>query len=192
MSIVLSILFLACLIALVVGLIAPKTVIRWGIDEKKTRKNVLKYYGIGAILVFTLFGVANSSEERKKTNIAAAAQVDTAISALEPVSSLSAEKIKVYDEVQAAYYNLTKDQKALVTKGTILAGAKPTIDKFKAEASAKAAEEKAAADAKAAEEKAAADAKVAEEKAAADAKAAEEKAAADAKAAAEAKVAYNT
>lgn len=49
------ILFLVCLICLVIGIIKPRIVVRWGSQEKRNRKNVLKYYGIGLIISFILF-----------------------------------------------------------------------------------------------------------------------------------------
>lgn len=54
--IVLSIL---CLLAIPVGLAQPTWVIKWG--EAKTRKNVMRYYGLGAWFMFTL-GMGCSKE----------------------------------------------------------------------------------------------------------------------------------
>ena len=45
-------LFLVCLVAAIVGIIKPQLVIKWGNTEKRNRKNVLKYYGIGLIVFF--------------------------------------------------------------------------------------------------------------------------------------------
>lgn len=50
-------LFLLCCVALIVGLVRPQAVVRWGAEETRTRKNVLKYYGLGLIASFILFGV---------------------------------------------------------------------------------------------------------------------------------------
>lgn len=50
-------LFLLSFVALIVGLIKPKTVIRWGDVNKKTRKNVLKYFGTLLLVSFVLFGI---------------------------------------------------------------------------------------------------------------------------------------
>lgn len=52
------------LLSLLVGLIKPKWVIRWGEDDNKTRKNVLKYYGLASILFFVL-SVATTPESEK-------------------------------------------------------------------------------------------------------------------------------
>lgn len=60
-----ALLFFVCLIALIIGVIKPQLVIRWGLEEKRNRKSVLKFYGIGVIAMFILFGV--TSEDTKKT-----------------------------------------------------------------------------------------------------------------------------
>lgn len=56
MDILFFLLFLFSFIALIVGMIKPTAVIRWGKLEKRNRKKVLKFYGIGLILFFALFG----------------------------------------------------------------------------------------------------------------------------------------
>lgn len=48
-------LFLFSLLALIIGLIKPSIVIRWG--ENKNRKNVLKYYGLSIILFVILSAI---------------------------------------------------------------------------------------------------------------------------------------
>ena len=58
-------LFFVCLIALIIGIIKPQAVVRWGSEEKRNRKSVLKFYGIGVVAMFILFGV--TSEGTKKT-----------------------------------------------------------------------------------------------------------------------------
>ena len=50
-------LFFICIICVIIGLIKPKFVICWGDDKFKTRKKVLKYYGIGSIIIFILIGI---------------------------------------------------------------------------------------------------------------------------------------
>jgi flagellar biosynthesis GTPase FlhF len=59
------VLFYVCLIALIIGIIKPQVVVRWGAEEKRNRKSVLKFYGIGVIAMFILFGV--TSDNTKKT-----------------------------------------------------------------------------------------------------------------------------
>lgn len=61
-------LFLICFICVIIGFINPKFVIRWGDYERKTRKNVLKYYGTGTIITFLLVGMLGPRVETTKVN----------------------------------------------------------------------------------------------------------------------------
>ena len=54
MTAIFILLFLACIIGLILGLIKPTMVLKWGDLEKRNRKSVLKYYGIGLIVTFIL------------------------------------------------------------------------------------------------------------------------------------------
>ncbi|MBM7623662.1 hypothetical protein [Sporohalobacter salinus] len=54
-----SFLFLFFILGLIIGLIKPKLVIRWGTEEK-TRKEVLKYYGLGLLLYSFLYGIVRA------------------------------------------------------------------------------------------------------------------------------------
>ncbi|KAB2454338.1 hypothetical protein F8160_11080 [Bacillus sp. CH126_4D] len=65
MNTLFALLFFVCLIALIIGIIKPQLVVRWGSEEKRNRKSVLKFYGIGVVATFILFGV--TSEDTKKT-----------------------------------------------------------------------------------------------------------------------------
>ncbi|MFJ8452481.1 hypothetical protein [Bacillus paramycoides] len=65
MNTLFALLFFVCLIALIIGIIKPQLVVRWGAEEKRNRKSVLKFYGIGVIAMFVLFGV--TSDGTKKT-----------------------------------------------------------------------------------------------------------------------------
>lgn len=51
---ILGLLFLACLVALFIGILKPALVIRWGTKEKKNRKTVLKVYGLGLLGLLVL------------------------------------------------------------------------------------------------------------------------------------------
>lgn len=51
MILIATLLFFLSFVALILGLILPRLVIRWGQNEKKTRKRVLLYYG-GALIFF--------------------------------------------------------------------------------------------------------------------------------------------
>jgi len=55
MDILFFLLSFLCFITLIIGIISPKLVIRWGNTENRTRKNVLKFYGLGMLLSFLIF-----------------------------------------------------------------------------------------------------------------------------------------
>lgn len=42
------------LILFMIGMVKPDWVIRWGEEENKTRKNVLKYYGLALVALFAI------------------------------------------------------------------------------------------------------------------------------------------
>lgn len=64
-------LFLVCLICLIAGLIKPSKLMFWKQPVQRTRKNVLKYFGIATIVAFILMGVFNTSNSTKTdTNVA--------------------------------------------------------------------------------------------------------------------------
>lgn len=58
-------LFLLSFICLIIGLIRPKTVIRWGNENQKTRKNALKYFGISFVVFFVLTGITAPKPQPK-------------------------------------------------------------------------------------------------------------------------------
>lgn len=62
------ILMLICLISLVIGLLKPELVIRWGDENKKTRKSVFKYYGLGMLICFIMVGVMGTTENPDTQN----------------------------------------------------------------------------------------------------------------------------
>lgn len=72
------ILFLICLVCLVIGIIKPTVVVRWGNSEKRNRKNVLKYYGLGLIITFILFGVS-TPKTTKTEDISTTVQVESTV-----------------------------------------------------------------------------------------------------------------
>ncbi|MGE7874291.1 hypothetical protein [Bacillus paramycoides] len=72
MNTLFALLFFVCLIALIIGIIKPQVVVRWGAVEKRTRKSVLKFYGIGLIAMFVLMiATANDTKKTEKANTAA-------------------------------------------------------------------------------------------------------------------------
>lgn len=60
-------LFLISIVALVVGLIKPELVVRWGSEEKKNRKSVLKVYGLAIIAFLILFSITTPSSNDEET-----------------------------------------------------------------------------------------------------------------------------
>lgn len=56
MNTLMILLFLACIICAVIGIIKPTIVIKWGDPSKVTRKKAVLSYGIGAVIFFILFG----------------------------------------------------------------------------------------------------------------------------------------
>jgi hypothetical protein len=66
MYIVLFLLSILALIAVFIGLINPKIVIKWGKTEKRTRGKVLRLYGLSMILFFILFVVLTPQQEQEK------------------------------------------------------------------------------------------------------------------------------
>jgi flagellar biosynthesis GTPase FlhF len=51
------ILLLICFFSLIIGLVNPRLVIRWGNPEKRTRGKVFQIYGLGLIASFIAFGI---------------------------------------------------------------------------------------------------------------------------------------
>ncbi|WP_206458888.1 hypothetical protein [Anaerovorax sp. IOR16] len=128
----LSFVFFICLI---IGLVKPKLVIKWGMEENKSRKNVLKYYGIGTIIFFILFTVNIDAVdiEKDNSNISeptieqsmtvdekAAANLDAKIVALGDIESITLDKLVDVQALRDSYEELTIDQKVLVTKLSLL------------------------------------------------------------------------
>lgn len=70
-------LVLVCFIALILGMIKPRIIIRWGNVEKRNRKNVLKYYGIGLIVFFILFSVTSSNTGTMQKNTSSTLSTST-------------------------------------------------------------------------------------------------------------------
>ena len=81
-------LFIISLLALFVGIIKPKLVIKWGSQDKRNRKNVLKYYGISLVASFILFVITVPGEES-----------ETATTTEKPTE---VEKVKLTPEEKAA------------------------------------------------------------------------------------------
>ncbi|AQR91232.1 cell envelope integrity protein TolA [Clostridium saccharobutylicum] len=59
---ILVVIFSCCLI---LGIIDPILVIKWGPEEKKTRKNVFMYFGVGLVIVSSWLSLTNYNNEKK-------------------------------------------------------------------------------------------------------------------------------
>ncbi|MEC5305940.1 hypothetical protein [Bacillus thuringiensis] len=72
MNTLFALLFVVCLIALIIGIIKPQLVVRWGEEGKRNRKSVLKFYGIGLIAMLVLVGVtADDTKKAEETKTVA-------------------------------------------------------------------------------------------------------------------------
>lgn len=91
-----ALLFFVCLIALIIGIIKPQLVVRWGSEEKRNRKSVLKFYGIGVVAMFILFGV--TSEGTKKTE---EAKTEAKLAKAEQKKELTAEEKAAAEQAAA-------------------------------------------------------------------------------------------
>lgn len=69
-------LFLVSIVALIVGLIKPELVVRWGSEEKKNRKSVLKVYGLAIIAFLILFSITTPSITTPSSNDEEVAEVE--------------------------------------------------------------------------------------------------------------------
>ncbi len=89
---IIMILLILCFVFLIVGLIKPRMVIRWGDDEKKTRKKVIAVF-LSAFVGITLLGMLISP--RKDTSVSTNTNIST-----ENVSKENIEnnELKVVDE----------------------------------------------------------------------------------------------
>lgn len=56
-------LFLLSFVGLIIGLIKPSIVVRWGDMQKRNRKSVCKYYGLALVASFILFGISIPNED---------------------------------------------------------------------------------------------------------------------------------
>ncbi|MBF8984638.1 hypothetical protein IZY60_13915 [Lutibacter sp. B2] len=64
MDILFVLVFFVSIICIILGLIKPKIVIRWGNDSNKTRRMVLLYYGVAMIVSIVMVATTSSTEEK--------------------------------------------------------------------------------------------------------------------------------
>lgn len=64
-----AILFFAAILALIVSIIKPSLTLKFLPQEKQTRLNALKYYGIGSLFLLAALGIALPSPESTKEEV---------------------------------------------------------------------------------------------------------------------------
>ena len=89
MDIILFLISFACIIALIIGMIKPSLVIRWGNCSKVSRASVLKYYGAGFFIAFILFIIVIPKEDISETT---SNEIENEIKVEAPVIEKTAEE----------------------------------------------------------------------------------------------------
>jgi hypothetical protein len=102
-----AMLILISLICLIVGLKNPGRVIRWGEEEKKTKKNVWIYFGIPLAIFFILFGSINSYNKAK---IVEKAQVEAKAKMVEEIENRQKSYLSLLDSNET-YEQMSSDVK---------------------------------------------------------------------------------
>ena len=90
-------------IALIVGLIKPALVVRWG--EKRGRKQVLKYYGLSFILFTVLTAVTAPDTEQEIANNSQKAE--EVIATVQKVEQINKDLLKFYGKLDLEIVNNT-------------------------------------------------------------------------------------
>ncbi|HEY5525522.1 MAG TPA: hypothetical protein VIK26_09355 [Clostridium sp.] len=102
LSITFLVLFLTSVIATIIGFIKPHSVLRWGDNKKRTKGNVIKYYGISIIVCLIIGLTSFANLQNIKAVKVAKAEVELARITAEKVASdkVIADK-KVADKLKA-------------------------------------------------------------------------------------------
>jgi len=150
------------LIALILGLINPKIVLKWGDSEKRTRKKAFKLYAAVFVLFFILFAAVlpNSSPtasvneiDQSNSDISSpekiskstdtleidekiALEIDNKIIELGGIDKISLEQLDLINSISAKYNSLTSEQQNLVENYTLLDAAQKKVNYLKSEAEA--------------------------------------------------------
>lgn len=117
--------FLLSFIALIIGVIKPDLVIRWGKEEKRNRKNVFKYFGLGMLAFFILFVITISTEDSnppaQEANFNESNKAETFVLfesddelLKEKYADFSDEQISRYNEIKENYKDLDENLKQQV------------------------------------------------------------------------------
>lgn len=126
MTTILALLWLAALLLLLLGLINPRLVVRWGSIEKRTRKKVLLVYGLLCVCSFLLFAILDGGTDTTYDTNSQVGQ-GTASSATPSAGNQSGtafQKVKYITEEQVAALTEGMDYSDFVTmmggEGTIV------------------------------------------------------------------------
>lgn len=95
MDIILFLISFVCIIALIIGMIKPSLVIRWGNCSKVSRSSVLKYYGAGFFIAFILFIIVIPKEDISETT---SNEIKVEAPVIEKTAEEKAEEEKIANE----------------------------------------------------------------------------------------------
>lgn len=98
-------LFFLSLLLLIVGLVNPRLVIKWGEVENRSRKKVFAFYGIGLIAFFILFGVTSESSTEEVAD--SDSEENTKVEEVEEV-----EEVVTKEKSEPVVKELTAEEKA--------------------------------------------------------------------------------
>lgn len=99
----LTVLFIIGFVCLIVGMVKPKAVIKWG--KVRNRKTVLKFYGTSLIVLFVAIGVIGEKSNIKNETVETEKQEEIAIAPeakeeVKPVETKIVEKVKPKEEIK--------------------------------------------------------------------------------------------
>lgn len=98
MNFILSLVMFISLISLIVGLIKPRSVIRWGDENKKTRSNVAKIYGgllLTSIILLAIVADEPNTSPPIETQTSTGSDVEYNIIQEEDISYLNCKRITI-------------------------------------------------------------------------------------------------
>lgn len=96
-----ALLLIFCFLAIIIGLIKPQLIIKWGAIEKRTRGKVVTYYGLGVVLSVILLGVFADDSETKKDNVSIPEKTRVTAETQQSPASTSTVNNKPLENVEA-------------------------------------------------------------------------------------------
>lgn len=87
--------FIICVFALIIGIIKPDLVIKWGSKKEKNRKNVLKVYGLSIVVFFVLFvnSIPSNNDRKNIENVKNSGEIVSESEEKTKDQSITLEKI---------------------------------------------------------------------------------------------------